>query len=45
MAAYAPASPFWGRMADIADTLLNVGLFPLALGLAGVFGKARGLGG
>jgi type VII secretion integral membrane protein EccD len=39
------ASPFWGRMADIADTLLNVGLFPLALGLAGVFGKARGLGG
>jgi hypothetical protein len=32
-------------MADIADTLLNVGLFPLALGLAGVFGKARGLGG
>jgi type VII secretion integral membrane protein EccD len=38
-------SPFWGRMADIADTLLNVGLFPLALGLAGVFGKVRGLGG
>jgi type VII secretion integral membrane protein EccD len=38
-------SPFWGRMADIADTLLIVGLFPLALGLAGVFGKVRGLGG
>src|SRR5580693_9080082 len=38
-------SPFWGRMADIADTLLNVGLFPFALGLAGVFGKVRGLGG
>jgi type VII secretion integral membrane protein EccD len=38
-------SPFWGRMADIGDTLLNVGLFPLALGLAGVFGKVRGLGG
>jgi type VII secretion integral membrane protein EccD len=38
-------SPFWGRMADIADTMLNVGLFPLALGLAGVFGKVRGLGG
>jgi type VII secretion integral membrane protein EccD len=38
-------SPFWGRMADITDTLLNVGLFPLALGLAGVFGKVRGLGG
>jgi type VII secretion integral membrane protein EccD len=38
-------SPFWGRMADISDTLLNVGLFPLALGLAGAFGKVRGLGG
>jgi type VII secretion integral membrane protein EccD len=38
-------SPFWGRMADIADTMLNVGLFPLALGLAGVFGKISGLGG
>jgi type VII secretion integral membrane protein EccD len=38
-------SPFWGRMADISDTLLNVGLFPLALGIAGVFGQARGLGG
>ena len=38
-------SPFWGRVADISDTVLNVGLFPVALGLAGVFGKARGLGG
>jgi type VII secretion integral membrane protein EccD len=38
-------SPFWGRMADIADTMLNIGLFPLALGLAGVFGKVSGLGG
>jgi type VII secretion integral membrane protein EccD len=38
-------SPFWGRMADIADTMLNVGLFPLALGIAGVFGKVSGLGG
>ncbi len=37
-------SPFWGRMADIADTMLIVGLFPLALGVAGVFGYARGLG-
>ena len=25
-------SPFWGRAADIADTVLIVGLFPLALG-------------
>jgi type VII secretion integral membrane protein EccD len=38
-------SPFWGRVADVADTMLNVGLFPLALGVAGVFGKVRGLGG
>jgi len=38
-------SPFWGRMADIGDTMLIVGLLPLALGLAGVFGKVRGLGG
>jgi type VII secretion integral membrane protein EccD len=37
-------SPFWGRMADIADTLLVVGLLPLALGVAGVFGYVRGLG-
>ena len=38
-------SPFWGRVADIADTALNVGLIPLALGVAGVFGQVRGLGG
>ncbi|MBV9207156.1 MAG: type VII secretion integral membrane protein EccD [Actinobacteria bacterium] len=38
-------SPFWGRMADIADTALTVALIPLALGVAGVFGKVRGLGG
>ncbi len=37
-------SPFWGRMADIADTMLIVALFPLALGVAGVFGYVRGLG-
>ena len=36
-------SPFWGRVADIADTMLIVGLFPLALGVAGVFGYVRGL--
>jgi ESX secretion system protein EccD len=36
-------SPFWGRAADIADTLLIVSLFPLALGVAGVFGHIRGL--
>ena len=38
-------SPFWGRAADIADTLLIVSLFPLALGVAGLFGYIRGLGG
>ncbi len=38
-------SPFWGRVADIADTALNIGLIPLALGVAGVFGKVLGLGG
>ncbi len=36
-------SPFWGRAADIADTLLIVGLFPLALGAAGVFSYLHGL--
>jgi type VII secretion integral membrane protein EccD len=43
LAAHRP-SPFWGRTADIADTLLIVGLLPLALGVAGVFGYVRGLG-
>jgi type VII secretion integral membrane protein EccD len=37
-------SPFWSRMSDITDTLLIVALFPLALGVAGVFGYVRGLG-
>jgi type VII secretion integral membrane protein EccD len=37
-------SPFWGRMADIGETLLIVLLFVLALGVAGVLGFARGLG-
>ncbi|HLI38749.1 MAG TPA: type VII secretion integral membrane protein EccD [Streptosporangiaceae bacterium] len=36
-------SPFWGRAADIADTVLIVSLFPLALAVAGVFGEIRGL--
>jgi hypothetical protein len=38
-------SPFWGRAADIADTLLIISLFPLALGVAGLFGYIHGLGG
>jgi len=36
-------SPFWGRAADIADTLLIVTVFPLALAVAGVFGYLHGL--
>jgi type VII secretion integral membrane protein EccD len=43
LAAHRP-SPFWGRMADITDTMLIVALFPLALAVAGVFGYVRGLG-
>ena len=38
-------SPFWGRAADIADTLLIIGMIPAALAVAGVFGYLRGLGG
>jgi type VII secretion integral membrane protein EccD len=36
-------SPFWGRGADIADTLLIVALFPMALAAAGVFTYLHGL--
>jgi type VII secretion integral membrane protein EccD len=38
-------SPVWGRAADILDITSVVALFPLALGVAGVFGYVRGLGG
>jgi len=38
-------SPFWGRVADTADTLGMISLIPLALGVAGVFGRLHGLGG
>jgi type VII secretion integral membrane protein EccD len=38
-------SPFWGRAADIADTLLIIGMIPAALAAAGVFGYLHGLGG
>ena len=37
-------SPFWGRAADICNTVLIVSLVPLALGVAGIFGYLRGLG-
>jgi type VII secretion integral membrane protein EccD len=38
-------SPFWGRAADIVDTLLIVALIPLALGVAGVLSYLHGLNG
>jgi ESX secretion system protein EccD len=38
-------SPFWGRTADILETMLIVSLVPLALGVAGLFGHIRGLSG
>ena len=38
-------SPFWGRVADTADTLGMISLIPLALAVAGVFGRLHGLGG
>jgi type VII secretion integral membrane protein EccD len=37
-------SPFWGRAADICDTVLIISLVPLALGVAGIFGYLHGLG-
>jgi type VII secretion integral membrane protein EccD len=38
-------SPFWGRAADLADTVLIISLVPLTLAVAGVFGLLHGLGG
>jgi type VII secretion integral membrane protein EccD len=38
-------SPFWGRAADVADLLAMVSMIPLAMGVAGVFGRLHGLGG
>jgi hypothetical protein len=38
-------SPVWGRAADILDITSVAALFPLALGVAGVLGFIRGLGG
>ncbi|HEX6527651.1 MAG TPA: type VII secretion integral membrane protein EccD [Streptosporangiaceae bacterium] len=38
-------SPFWGRAADVVDMLLVIGLIPLTLAAAGVFGRVHGLGG
>ena len=37
-------SPFWGRAADVADTLLIVSLVPLALGVAKILSYVHGLG-
>jgi type VII secretion integral membrane protein EccD len=38
-------SPFWGRAADVLDTLAIVSLIPLALGVADVLGFLHGLSG
>jgi ESX secretion system protein EccD len=38
-------SPFWGRAADVVDTLLIVAMIPLALGVAGVLAFLHGLNG
>jgi type VII secretion integral membrane protein EccD len=37
--------PYWGRAAEIAETLAALGLLPLLLALLGVYGYVRGLGG
>jgi hypothetical protein len=36
-------SPFWGRAADIIDTVAIAGLVPLGLGVAGVLSFVHGL--
>jgi type VII secretion integral membrane protein EccD len=38
-------SPFWGRAGDILDMTLIVSLFPLAVGLLGLYSRMRGLAG
>jgi type VII secretion integral membrane protein EccD len=38
-------SPFWGRAADIVDTMAIIALVPLALGVAGVLSYLHGLNG
>jgi type VII secretion integral membrane protein EccD len=37
--------PYWGRAAEFAESLLAVALLPLMLGVLGVYGLVRGLGG
>lgn len=38
-------SPYWGRLVDIIEILLLTSIVPLALGVLGVYGYLRGLGG
>ncbi|MFB4319036.1 type VII secretion integral membrane protein EccD [Actinomadura sp. 21ATH] len=38
-------SPFWGRAGDIADLMLIISLFPLAMGLLNFYSWLRGLAG
>jgi hypothetical protein len=38
-------TPFWGRAGDIADLMLIISLFPLAMGLLDLYSWLRGLAG
>jgi hypothetical protein len=38
-------SPYWNRFLDIAEFTLVAGLLPVALAVAGGYGRARNLGG
>jgi type VII secretion integral membrane protein EccD len=38
-------SPLWGRLADIADMVVVIGLVPLAVGVLGLYSFVRGLAG
>lgn len=35
-------SPFWGRMLDLADSLVLLSLVPICLAVLDVYGKVRG---
>ncbi len=44
-AAREPSSPLWGRITDMLDLAVIIALLPLALGVAGVYGRIHGLAG
>ncbi|NIL55650.1 type VII secretion integral membrane protein EccD [Salinispora arenicola] len=39
------SSPWWGRSADVLETLAAIAIAPLALAVLGVYARVRGLGG